>query len=416
MFKNRETGYWEDDFRRRGVSRLHLSYGVTRKDDARELHAVMVRLFREKRHALIERVRAGDVSVHELKRRVDAGETLERPEDDAPPAVEPWPSLAVAAAQYLAWLEANPRKAKGTHGAARTELRRFLAAAGGEMPLDAVTSSRVTAFQAQLYAAGHPPNTVTATVTRVGALFNWHRRHEEKRAREEKRAPRTLYVPLDRDEIVIARTRRDRFLAPPEADALLAACPPRLLFPVMAGLLAGLRVEEMLHLRPSFDVDLTAGLLTIQEQPTWYPKNRKRRHIPISPDLRPVLEHHLQRYASADWVTPGVRRPDRPFSHDTFDDAFGAIVRRAGLIAGRRDPSGVVFHTLRHTFASWLVQRGVDLYTVSQILGNSLAVVESTYAHLAPDFRQRAVDKLAGVLTAPVLLAATENATTEASA
>ena len=96
-----------------------------------------------------------------------------------------------------------------------------------------------------------------------------------------------------------------------------------------------------------------------------------------------------------------MRDPAMPFNRHTFDQHFKTIVGDAELVTGRTDPKGVVFHTLRHTFASWLVMRGVDLYTVAQLLGNSLRMVELCYSHLSPDFRQRAVDRLAGAVVVP---------------
>jgi site-specific recombinase XerD len=60
----------------------------------------------------------------------------------------------------------------------------------------------------------------------------------------------------------------------------------------------------------------------------------------------------------------------------------------------------VVFHTLRHTFASWLVQNGTDLYTVSKLLGHSDISMTQRYSHLSDDTLQRAVKNLEKAISA----------------
>jgi site-specific recombinase XerD len=88
-------------------------------------------------------------------------------------------------------------------------------------------------------------------------------------------------------------------------------------------------------------------------------------------DLKPLLERHLALYASEDWLMPSPVTTERPITKDGFTKHWKRVVVDAELVYGRKDPAGVVYHTLRHTFASWLIMRGVDLYTVAQLLGNS---------------------------------------------
>ncbi|HUV69973.1 MAG TPA: tyrosine-type recombinase/integrase [Terracidiphilus sp.] len=70
----------------------------------------------------------------------------------------------------------------------------------------------------------------------------------------------------------------------------------------------------------------------------------------------------------------------------------GRIVKWLGI-------SDASFHTLRHTAASWLVQQGVDLYAVGQILGHKTPRMTQRYAaHLSPDYMAGAVGKLDGIM------------------
>ena len=52
----------------------------------------------------------------------------------------------------------------------------------------------------------------------------------------------------------------------------------------------------------------------------------------------------------------------------------------------------IVFHSLRHTYASWLVMTGADLYTVQTLMGHSTLLMTQRYSHLAPDHLKKAVD------------------------
>lgn len=76
---------------------------------------------------------------------------------------------------------------------------------------------------------------------------------------------------------------------------------------------------------------------------------------------------------------------------------FQNIVRAVGLNDGITDRRNkVVFHSLRHTFASWLVQEGVPLYTVQKLMGHKTVLMTQRYAHLAPDQGRDAARILSG--------------------
>jgi integrase len=54
----------------------------------------------------------------------------------------------------------------------------------------------------------------------------------------------------------------------------------------------------------------------------------------------------------------------------------------------------VVFHTLRHTFGSWLAIRGVPLYTIGSLMGHSTLEMTKRYAHLCPDTKRAAIQEI----------------------
>lgn len=401
MYKHEETGQWEHDFRVDGLPRYRACYG-TKKTDAERLHAIAIAVFRARDPRLIHALKrrgAGGITLEQLAQLRDAG----RPFVDAFTMgrdVEPWPTVGEAVERYVGALERNENRSKGTVRAAGTQLTRWLAFQDPTTPLDAVATADLEAYQDALKREGYAPNTVTSAVWRVGSLYQWFIRREKIEAREQRRTPRVLYVPLDPETVTTTRTRRERFLSRAEAERLLAATPATLLFPVAAGLLGGFRVDEMIHLRAAFDVDLELGTLAVQKQPDWSPKtHRSVRHVPISTALRPILEQHLAQYSSEEWVTPSFRDPSKPLNGSTFEEHFGRIVERAELVRGRTEAQGVTYHTLRHTFASWLLMDGADLYTVAQLLGNTVKQVELTYGHMSRDHREAAVNRLTKLVT-----------------
>ena len=76
---------------------------------------------------------------------------------------------------------------------------------------------------------------------------------------------------------------------------------------------------------------------------------------------------------------------------DTFTRAAERLRFNTGVTDSRQK---VVFHTLRHTYASWLVMSGVDLYTVQRLMGHSTISMTERYSHLAPDHLKKAVSMM----------------------
>lgn len=409
LVRNAKTRGWELDLRDRTVGRLHLSLRTTQRAEAERRHAAVEMLVREGDVDLVGLLRRQKFNVEAVARCVRE----KRPFASLRPA-DAWPTVREAAASYVAWLRNHPEREAHTAKAAGDQLARFVERFG-DLRLDRVPLEDAAAWQAQTI-ADYAVNTAGQHVTRVGALYRWAARQEDQRARAAGRAPKPIASPLDPDTRPTRKTRRERFLTSEEAARLVAATPDALRCPVACGLLAGLRIEEALHLRPDVDVDLTRDMLVIQrrgqkgEPHYWTPKGGKRREVPIAAALRPILERQLARYATDAYLIPAWSDGAFPMPSVTMRKQFHALVERAGMIAGRAHPAGVVFHTLRHTFAAWLVMRDVNPYRIAKLLGNSLAMVENVYGHLMPTDNRKAVEQLSGAVSFPDDPDATEEA------
>jgi integrase len=171
-----------------------------------------------------------------------------------------------------------------------------------------------------------------------------------------------------------------RILSPAEEEKLIQNAAPFLQDLIRFDLNTGLRVGELFSLR-WFSVDLEEGVLNV-----FAPKTQKTRVVPINSEARKVLEA---------WALN--RKNEFVFyNHDTgkpFVDlkaGFALACKKAGI-------TGVTWHKLRHTFASRLLNRGVDIVTVQQLLGHSTVIVTMRYTHTNLDTKRAAVEKLAGV-------------------
>ena len=109
-------------------------------------------------------------------------------------------------------------------------------------------------------------------------------------------------------------------------------------------------------------------------------KTKKRRtSVPISKALRPVLERALDERTG-------------PYVLDNTAEVWKAIA----AIAEHAAVDGVSPHVLRHTAATHMARRGVPLWIVANILGNSLGMVEKVYAKHCPQAMAAAVEKISG--------------------
>lgn len=169
---------------------------------------------------------------------------------------------------------------------------------------------------------------------------------------------------------------------------------------VVLAAFCGLRRGEALGLQWA-DVDFRSGMLNIQHNLTYAglssPKSKANRRVPMGLTVTQVLKDtktkqkvHMEslwhEYYKSDYVV--TQDNGKPVNLQEFSKGFRRALVRAGLPVVR-------FHDLRHTAASLLIMEGVDLKTVSEILGHStIAITADTYGHIADDHLRSAVSKL----------------------
>ena len=164
-------------------------------------------------------------------------------------------------------------------------------------------------------------------------------------------------------------------------------------------LATGLRRGELLGLKWE-DIDLERGDLRVRRQIARLngevveaPLKTKNayRTLPLAEDTIGVLEAQRKKTGSSQWVFPSTT--GGPISPDSVLHMLHRVLKRAGLPRVR-------FHDLRHTFATLALQNGVDVKTVSGMLGHfSAGFTLDTYAHVTTASQRQAAKTMGGILS-----------------
>jgi integrase len=185
---------------------------------------------------------------------------------------------------------------------------------------------------------------------------------------------------------------RVAFLMPEQADELLKAVKARsirLWCQCVLGLYAGLRFGEIAGLELQ-DIDFEGGVIHIRDA-----KGEDR----VAYITGPIEQMFAEWWTFAD-KKPGLLFPtDKKGRQVNVSSTFAKVLKALGINDGITDPrQKIVFHSLRHSFASWLVMGGENLYTVMALMGHRDISTTMKYAHLAPDIKRDAVDNLVKTL------------------
>jgi integrase len=260
----------------------------------------------------------------------------------------------------------------------------------GTVQLSALPRAEIQRLVDELLAEGLAPSTVRNTINPLQAIYRYAARRDL-----------VAVNPTREIELPAERGRRDRIATAAEAARLLAAL-PAYDRPIWAtAFYAGLRRGELQALRGS-DIDLAKSELSVrlswdQFEGPIAPKSRAGvRTIPIIAVLRGFLDASQ---VSGDALIFG-RTQTRPFDPKTINDrakrSWSAANEEETKLAERegRDPvllRPITLHECRHTFASLLIDAGVNPKAIQEFMGH--ATIEETfsrYGHLMPGARNQA--------------------------
>ena len=166
--------------------------------------------------------------------------------------------------------------------------------------------------------------------------------------------PKKLPVVLSDQEA----SRLFQCLANPKHRAVLLTC-----------YAAGLRLREATHLTIP-DIDGNRQQLHIRQA-----KGSKERSVPASPRLLDQLREYWKLNRPSNYLFPG-KTPDTPLSSATIQKACKLGIAQAGI------KKAATPHTMRHSFATSMLEAGVDILTISKLLGHTSFVTTMIYLHV----------------------------------
>ena len=273
---------------------------------------------------------------------------------------------------FLAWLLVEKGLSRNTLDAYSRDICGYLGflEKSGITELSRIKPTDVAGFIADLKSAGLSPRSRARALSAIRMfhrflLIEHHCDTNPTSVIESPRLPGKLPATLSRDEV-------ESLLASPVGCDAIDVRDRAMLQLLYA---TGLRVSELVALKIS-DINLSAGYLLTTG------KGEKERLVPIGEAAKNALEEYLQLSSAA----PGCERKGRPhlflsrLGERMTRQAFWNIIKKRALQAGIR--SGISPHTLRHSFATHLLENGADLRSVQMMLGHADLATTQIYTHI----------------------------------
>jgi len=201
--------------------------------------------------------------------------------------------------------------------------------------------------------------------------------------------------PVTKVKAPKVNNKRIRHLTPEEAQDLLSELKKHSIQTYEMALLSlhtGMRAGEIFNLKFG-DIDFANGIIHIRD-----PKSGEDRVAYLTEEISDMLSNKDGEPNEYIFKDENGNRIER------ISKTFFRVVDKLGLNKGITDKRDkVVFHTLRHTFASWLAMQGTPIYTIKELMGHKTLAMTERYSHLAPDTKREAVRGLETMLSKKVV-------------
>jgi site-specific recombinase XerD len=227
-----------------------------------------------------------------------------------------------------------------------------------KVPADQITEAQARVFVTELSGRGLSASTVNQAISAVRFFFQNVLRRPMDLEIHYQRAPQRVPVTLTPEEVSrlleAVRNQRDRTM-------------------MEIAYATGLRLGEVLRLKVA-DIDSGRMMLRVDQG-----KGKKDRNVMLGPALLETLRAYWKRYRPKVLLFPG-QDPMRPVNPTLIQRAFIQAKREA------RIQKRVSFHSLRHSFATQLLDSGVNVRTIQALLGHRSLGTTQRYTHVAGDY------------------------------
>ncbi len=239
------------------------------------------------------------------------------------------------------------------------------------LTLDKITSRLVTHVKNELLQKGYKPATVFLTIRMLSKMFNLAIKEWEW----------CNLNPVSKVTLGKPNNEVDRWLTKDEEQRLLIVMPDWIKEICLFALNTGMRQNEILSLKVH-DVNLFSRTVKVAKENS---KTKEARTIPLNNIAIEILKKRLATPAISGYVF--YQKTGKKIDQFSFATLFKHYVKKSGITHCR-------FHDLRHTFATRLIQNGVDIYKVSKLLGHRDIKTTQRYAHHYPESLRNSVEIL----------------------